>query len=107
MIRLRLTQAQEFGHDDLQRISLQIDQDEQELLLRSMQKSLATPASSTSAALACDGSVRRIKSLIGLGEGRQQQLELRDGESRERQELPSIAPEYCIGKHKAIVSYSR
>jgi hypothetical protein len=79
MIRLRLTQIKEFAQDDLQRISLEVDQDEQELLLGSMQESLATPARSPLAGLAFDSLVRRIQSLIGPGEGRQQQLKLRDG----------------------------
>src|SRR4051812_28696015 len=96
MIGLRLTQIEEFAHDDLQRVSLEVDQDEQELLLGSMQESLATPTTSPLAGLAFDGLVRKIQSLIGPGESRQQQLKLRDGQSRERQESPSIALECCV-----------
>jgi hypothetical protein len=69
MIRLRLTEIDEFAHDHLQRVCLEVDQDEQELLLGSMQESLATPTSSPLAGLAFDGLVRKIQSLIGPGEG--------------------------------------
>src|SRR3954447_15994125 len=104
MIRLRLAQAKEFAHDDLQRIGLEVDQEKQELLLRSMQESLATSAGRTLAGLAGNGLVRGIQSLRGSAEGGQQPLVLWDRQSCEGQELPSIALEFCKCHHKAIVA---
>src|SRR3954447_11772143 len=104
MIRLRLAQVEELALDDLQRIGLEVDQDEQELLLGSMQESLATSAGRTLAGLAGNGLVRGIQPLIGPAEGGQQPLELRDRQSCEGQKLPSIALECCIRHHKAIVA---
>src|SRR5947209_3884176 len=104
MVRLRLAQVKEFAQDDLQRIGLEVDQEKQELLLGSVQGSLATSAGRTLAGLAGDGLVRGIQSLIGPAEGGQQPLELWDRQSCEGQELPSIALEFCIRHHKAIVA---
>src|SRR5258707_12616791 len=104
MIRLRLAQVKELAHDDLQRIGLEIDQDKQELLLWSMQESLATSAGRTLAGLAGNGLVREIQSLIGLAEGSQQPLELWYRKSCEGRKLPSIALEGGIRHIKAIVA---
>src|SRR4051794_21252764 len=104
MIRLRLAQVEELALDDLQRIGLEVDQDEQELLLGSMQESLATSAGRTLAGLAGNGLVRGIQSWIGPAEGGQQPLELWDRQSCEGQELPSIALEFCKYHHKPIVA---
>src|SRR4051794_23809572 len=104
MIRLRLAQVKEFAHDDLQRIGLEVDQEKQELLLGSVQGSLATSAGRTLAGTTGDGLVRGIQSLIGPAEGGQQPLELWDRQSCEGQELPSIALECCKCHHKAIIA---
>src|SRR3954464_505225 len=61
MIRLRLAQVKEFAQDDLQRIGLEVDQEKQEFLLRSMQESLAPSAGRTLAGLAGNGLVGRIQ----------------------------------------------
>ncbi|HYT94564.1 MAG TPA: hypothetical protein VEL76_37965, partial [Gemmataceae bacterium] len=100
---LGLTQGKEFAEDDLQRISLEVDQEEEELLLGSMQQSLATAAGGTPAGLAFDRWVGGVQPLLGPGEGRQQQLEFRDRQSGAGQELPPIALELCVGQHRAIV----
>src|SRR3954454_12699240 len=104
MVRLRLAQVKEFAHDDLQRIGLEVDQEKQELLLGSVQGSLATSAGRTLAGTTGDGLVRGIQSLIGPAEGGQQPLELWDRQSCEGQKLPSIALEFCKCHHKAIVA---
>src|SRR4051794_36830674 len=104
MIRLRLAQVEELALDDLQRIGLEVDQDEQELLLGSMQEPLATSAGRTLAGTAGNGLVRGIQSLIGPAEGGQQPLELWDRQSCEGQKLPSIALECCKCHHKAIIA---
>src|SRR3954447_22182532 len=104
MIRLRLAQVKEFAQDDLQGIGLEVDQDKQELLLRSMQVSLATSAGRTLAGIAGNGLVGGIQSLRGPAEGSQQPLELWDRPSCEGQKPPSIALEFCKCHHKPIVA---
>src|SRR5262249_45244857 len=43
-VHARLTQAEELAHDDLERISLEIDQEEEQLLLRTVQDALSASA---------------------------------------------------------------
>src|SRR6266567_2342611 len=103
MIRLGLTQAKEFADDDLQRVGLEVGQDEQELLLGPMQQPLPTTARRTLAGLAFDGLARWVQPLIGPGESRQQLPELRHRQSRDGQELPPVALELRVCHHTAIV----
>src|SRR4051794_22306842 len=100
----RLTQTEEFPHDDLQGISLEIDEEKQQLLLGRMQ---CPPASSTSGPLAGSvgcGPVRGIQSLISAREGGQEEPKLRKGEPGEGQELPPVSLKICIRYHAAIVA---
>jgi hypothetical protein len=55
IIHLGLTQAKKFAHDRLERIALEVDQKEQELILGLLQSPLATPANRTLAGLAFGG----------------------------------------------------
>jgi hypothetical protein len=41
VVHARLTQAEEFAHEDLERIRLERDQEEEQLLLRTRQDTLA------------------------------------------------------------------
>ena len=66
----RLTQAEEFSHDDLQGISPEIDEEEQQLLLGGMKCPPAAPASRPSAGSACRSPIRGIELLIRASEGR-------------------------------------
>ena len=43
IVHLRLTQSEEFAHDDLKGIGLEVDQDKQQLLFRRVQRPLAPP----------------------------------------------------------------
>jgi hypothetical protein len=99
----RLTQTEEFRHDDLQGISPEIDEDKQQLLLGGMQCPPASSASGPSAGSAGRGPVRRIQSLIRANEGGQQEPKLRESEPGKCQELPTVTLEICIRYHAAIV----
>jgi hypothetical protein len=100
----RLAHAEEFGHHDLQRIGLQVDEDEQQLLLRRMQCPLAPATSGPLAGLACQGLVGGVGRLIGPGKGRQEQLKLRKGQPGEGQALPTITLDCWVGHHDDVVS---
>ena len=104
IVHARLTQAKEFAHDDLKGISLEVDQEEQQLIFRPMQDSLAASASGPLAGSICSGLVLGIQSLIGRREGGQQKLKLRERQAGEGQKLPTIALECCVGDHAAIVT---
>ena len=100
----RLTQTEEFPHDDLQRISLEIDEEKQQLLLGGMKCPPASSASRPLAGSACRGPVSGIQSLIRASEGGQQEPKLREREPGEGQELPTITLKFCIRYHAAIVT---
>jgi hypothetical protein len=53
IVHTRLTQAKEFAHEDLERIRLEIDQEEEYLLLGAMQDSLAASAGAPLAGSVC------------------------------------------------------
>jgi hypothetical protein len=60
-----LTQVKEFTHHGSKGISLEVDQDQQELIFGSMQEPLAAPANRTSPGLTLGGLACRMDSLIG------------------------------------------
>src|SRR5438270_9780980 len=88
----RRTQVKEFAHDCLKRIGLEVDQKEQELILGLLQSPLATAANRTPSRLAFGGLVCGVESLIRLGEGSQQPLELRERQARKSQKLSPVSP---------------
>src|SRR5215208_7365634 len=85
-----LTQVKEFAHDRLQRIGLEVDQKEQELILGLLQAPFATTANRTLARLAFGGLACGIELLVRPWEGRQQTLELRERQARESQKLSAV-----------------
>src|SRR4051794_23847106 len=72
-----LTQVKEFAHDGLKGISLEVDQDKQELIFGSRQEPLAAPANRTSPGLTLGGLACRMDSLMGPWKGCQQTFNLR------------------------------
>src|SRR5690349_1074393 len=90
------TQVKEFTQDGLQRIGLEVDQKEQELILGLRQAPFATSANSTLSRLAFSRLVGGVVLLIRLGKGSQQSLELRKRQARESQKLPAIGPKCLV-----------
>jgi len=101
-VHTRLTQAEEFGHDSLQRIGLEVNQQKQQLLLRAMQCSFAPSANEPPARFPGYGLVQGIPTFIGLCERGQQALELPKRQSGECRELSAIILESWISYHEAI-----
>jgi hypothetical protein len=99
IIHLGRTQAKEFGHDGLQRIGLEVDQEKQELILRLLQAAFATPTNRTLARLASGGLVCGVVLLIRLRKGSQQTLELRERQAREGQKLSAVRLERFACDH--------
>ena len=97
------TQVEEFGHDRLERIGLEVDQQKQELILGLLQSPFATPANRTPARLAFGGLVCGVELLLRLGEGRQQTLELRERQARESQKLSAVGLECFVCDHAFIL----
>ena len=81
IVHLRLAQTKELAHDNLKGISLEVNQNKQELIFWPMQEPLAPPASGTLTGLTFTGLVCRIESLIGLRKDRQQKLKLRESQA--------------------------
>src|SRR5262245_5710757 len=104
IVHRRLAQTEEFGHDDLQRIGLEVDEEEQQLLFRRMQSSLASGTRGPLAGLASQGPVRGIQQFIGPCEGRQEMVKLRQGQASEGETFPPISLDFCIGNHRAMLS---
>ena len=65
----RLSQAEELAHEDLDGISLEIDQEEEQLLLGGMKCPPAPAASGPSAGSTCCGPIRGMEPLIRASEG--------------------------------------
>src|SRR5207248_11114152 len=89
--------------DCLQRIGLEVDQKKQELSLGLLQSPLATAADRTLAGLAGGGLVCRVESLVRLGKGSQQPLELRERQARQSQKLAAVGPECFVCDHAFIL----
>jgi hypothetical protein len=53
IVHARLTQAKELAHENLERIRLELDQEEEQLLLGTMQNSLAASAGAPLAGSVC------------------------------------------------------
>src|SRR5436189_790414 len=98
-----LAQVKEFGHDRLQRIGLEVDQQKQELILRLLQSPLATSANRTLARLACDGLGCGVELLIRLSKGSQQAFELRKRQARESQKLSPVSLKCFVRDHAFIL----
>src|SRR4051794_6251780 len=98
-----LTQVKEFAHDRLQRIGLEVNQQEQELIPGMRQSPLATTARRTLARLAFGSLVGRVASLIRLCKGRQQQLELRERQAGEGQKPSPVGLECFVRDHAFIL----
>src|SRR5258708_2343057 len=77
-VRSLLTQIEEFAHEDLQGISLEIDENKQQFLFRAMQYAMAASSRKPLAGAACKGLLRGKKRLIGTCEGRQEPLKLQN-----------------------------
>jgi hypothetical protein len=75
IVHARLTQAKELAHDDRERISLEIDEEEEQLLLRTRQDPLAASTGAPLAGPVFSGAVLGIPSVIGRSEGVQQESE--------------------------------
>src|ERR1700733_11434787 len=103
IIHLGRTQVKEFAQDRLERIGLEVDQKEQDLILGLLQAPLATPANSTLSRLAFGGLVCGVVLLIRLGKGRQQTLELRERQPRGSQKLSAISLECWVCDHVSIL----
>jgi hypothetical protein len=87
----------------LKRIGLEVDQKKQELVLGLLQSSLATCANRTLSRLAFGGLVCGLVSLIRLGKGSQQTLELRERQARESQKLSPVSLKCLVRDHAAIL----
>jgi hypothetical protein len=87
----------------LERIGLEVNQQEQELILGLLQSPLATTANRTLARLAFGSLVGGIEALIRLGKGSQQQLELRERQAREGQKLSPVSLKCFVGGHAFIL----
>ena len=98
-----LAQVKEFGHDRLQRIGLEVDQQKQELILGLLQSPFATAAHRTLPRLAFGGLVCGVELLIRLGKGSQQTLELRERQARESQKLSSVSLKCFVCDHAFIL----
>jgi hypothetical protein len=72
-----LTQAEEFAHERLQGVSLQVDQDEQQFLLGAMQRPGAAATREPLPRLAGHGFLGRMQPPIAASKGGQQGLKLR------------------------------
>jgi hypothetical protein len=107
MVHPRLTQTEEFGHDNLQWIRLEVNQDEQQFLFGGMQSPLAPCPGRPLPGLAYQVVVRAISFLIGPDERRQEELELRKRQSCEGNALSAIALDVCKCDHIVIVSLFR
>jgi hypothetical protein len=79
IVYARLTQPEEFPHEGLDRIRLEIDEEERQLLLRTRQNSLAASAGAPLTGPVRQGAVLGIPSVIGRSEGVQQGLEFLEG----------------------------
>src|SRR5881227_3658702 len=98
-----LAQVKEFGHDRLQRIGLEVDQQKQELILGLLQSPFATSANSTLSRLAFSSLVCGVVLLIRLREGSQQPLELRERQTRQSQKLPAVGLKCLVRDHAFIL----
>ena len=67
-------QAEEFRHEHLQRVGLEIDQEEQEFLFRASQHSRPSGSGGALAGPACHGPVGGVQVFVGPGKGRQQEF---------------------------------
>jgi hypothetical protein len=85
VVHRRLTQTEEFGHDDLQGVGLEVDEDEQQFLFRAMQSPLTSPTSGALPGFASHCTVRGVERLVGPCEGGQEQVKLRKGQPCEGQ----------------------
>src|SRR5262245_1258166 len=97
------TQAKEFAQDCLERIGLEVDQKDQELILGLLQSSLAACANSTLSRLAFGGLVCGVVGLIRLGKGSQQTSELRERQARESQKRSPVSLKCVVRDHAFII----
>jgi hypothetical protein len=97
------TQVKEFGHNCLQRVGREVDQQQQELIRGLLQAPFATATNSTLSRRACSGLVCGVVLLICLGKGSQQTLELRKCQAREREKLSAIGLECFVRDHAFMV----
>jgi hypothetical protein len=83
VVDLRLAEAEEFAQDDLQGIGLEVDQGEQQLLLRLLQGSDTAAAGAPAAGSAVHGPVGGGAAVMGASEGRQQELKFQGRQAGE------------------------
>ena len=94
VVDTRLTQAEQLGHNGLQRIRLEVDQHEQQLLVRAGQGPSTAPTGAALTWLPGQGLEGfGIMAVVGLAKGGQQEVELREGQTGERQKLSRIRPQ--------------
>ena len=101
----RLAQPEQFAHEHLERVRLQVDQDEQQLLLRAAQDRPAAPAGLPKAGSARRRPVGATPPPICPREAAQQQVELGERQPREGKELAAVVSESRAGQHPP--SYAR
>lgn len=79
VVGARLTHAEQLAHYDLQRVGLQIDQDEEQLLLTCPEGAAPPAAGQALALVSGHGLLTFIHAPVGFGERREQSLELLEG----------------------------
>src|SRR5947209_20469499 len=89
-----LTQLKEFTHEDLQRIRLEIDQQEQQLLFWEMQYTMTTSARKPLAGTASQRLMRGVQPIIGATEGCQENLKLLQRQTREGEKPTPILSKF-------------
>jgi hypothetical protein len=96
MVHLRLAEPEEFAQDDLERVGLEVDQEEQESILGALQLPLPPAAAAALPGLARGGAVSGIQPPRRRGEGGQEPLKLPYGQPGQSQEPAAIASECCV-----------
>jgi hypothetical protein len=103
IVHPRLTQAKEFGHDDLEGVGLEVDQQEQQLLGGRGQGACPARAGEALARASGRGLVKGIKTLAGLSEGRPEEVKLRRRQAGKGQAPTRIVSKFCVSKHNTAI----
>ena len=107
IIRLGGADAKELPQDDLERISFQVDQDEEQFVRILREGAGATRARPTLARLTRGGSIHRVSAGVGPLEGGQQFTKLGVGQAGKRQKRPRLAGQRLVGHHTAIILFPK
>ena len=101
----RLTQPKDLAQQRLPRIGLLVHQAKQQFLLCRPQLPFASPSTLSFAALPVRSFVPRVLSHIGSAKRLMQRRKLFVGQTRQRQQSPSVFFQSFILKHPPIVAY--